>query len=291
MDIVKKVSEILLFVLLVVALAAIFLMYSSKIKGTKHDYVKVSSAEELFDEFYRCVYSFEPYMYVKTDSYETFNLYWDELTESDSIHAVFRQEGGQIRYQETNKGCYVEFAIQYNACGQAMQYLYAKNVNEYPTGSAQNVGQELLRIKGLMIKDSMSDVEKVRSIHDYIVSSYRYNMRGEGYECWTCETLLNTGAATCQGYTEAFTALCLLSGVECRAVSGIAFNNLTTEGHAWAQVCISSTWYHVDVTWDDPVPDTPNMVRYDYFLKSDFSMKYTHKWSEYFEECDMDYKS
>ncbi|MBQ0011582.1 MAG: hypothetical protein KBT07_02640 [Clostridiales bacterium] len=291
MENVKKVCEYILFIMLIVMITAMVVMLRLQSKRQDHDYVTIHSAQDLYDEFYRCVYSFEPCMYVKTDSYEEFNDYWQQLSDSYTIHSVFREGNGQYRYRETNKGCYVDFTIYYNACGQAMQYLYAKNVDEYPSGKAQNVGEQLLSIKESLITDDMDDVEKVKKIHDYIVSSYRYNVRGEGYECWTAETLLNTGAATCQGYSEAFTALCLLSGVECRVVTGTSTSGSSSEGHAWTQVKISSNWYHVDVTWDDPIPDTPGMVRYDYFMKSDLALEYTHTWSEYFEKCYMDYAS
>lgn len=290
MENVKKVCEYLILIILVAMTVTMVILYVQS-KRQDHDYVSVNSSQDLYDEFYRCVYSFEPCMYIKTDSYEEFKEYWQELSDSNTIHAVFREGDGQYRYRIMNGGCYIDFSIYYNACGQAMQYLYAKNVDEYPSGKAKIVGEKLMSIKESIITDDMDDVEKVKKIHDYIVSSYRYNVRGEGYECWTAETLLNTGAATCQGYTEAFTALCMLSGVECRAVTGTSISGSSTVGHAWAQVKIESNWYHVDVTWDDPIPDNPGQVLYDYFMKSDLALEYTHTWSDYFEECYMDYAS
>ena len=37
-------------------------------------------------------------------------------------------------------------------------------------------------------------------------------------------------------------------------------------------------WYHIDVTWDDPVPDKQNEVRYNYFLLSDEQLAEDHEW-------------
>ena len=59
-----------------------------------------------------------------------------------------------------------------------------------------------------------------------------------------------------------------IAGIPCEYVSGYA-----TGGHAWNLVEIDGEWYHVDTTWDDPIPNREGYVRYDYFLKSDSYMR------------------
>lgn len=44
----------------------------------------------------------------------------------------------------------------------------------------------------------------------------------------------------------------------------------------WNMVRIGSLWYHVDVTWDDPVSNSGPMLRYDYFLVSDSTIRADH---------------
>ena len=39
--------------------------------------------------------------------------------------------------------------------------------------------------------------------------------------------------------------------------------------HAWNMVKVGGKWYHIDVTWDDPVNDTYGKARHDYFMLSD----------------------
>ncbi|MBQ2488177.1 MAG: hypothetical protein II517_07495, partial [Ruminococcus sp.] len=39
--------------------------------------------------------------------------------------------------------------------------------------------------------------------------------------------------------------------------------------HQWNKVKIDGAYYHVDVTWDDPEPDRPGLVRHTFFLLSD----------------------
>ena len=47
---------------------------------------------------------------------------------------------------------------------------------------------------------------------------------------------------------KAFELLCTVNDVECMYITGE-----TDEAHGWNLVCINGIWYHVDVTWDDPV--------------------------------------
>lgn len=39
-------------------------------------------------------------------------------------------------------------------------------------------------------------------------------------------------------------------------------------------------WYHLDVTWDDPVPDVKGRLRYEYFLVKDSVMAEDHNWNK-----------
>ena len=42
---------------------------------------------------------------------------------------------------------------------------------------------------------------------------------------------------------------------------------------------LDAEWYMVDVTWDDPVPDTPGQVLYGYFNITDEKMKQDHTYT------------
>jgi len=44
-------------------------------------------------------------------------------------------------------------------------------------------------------------------------------------------------------------------------------------------VNIDSSWYHLDATWDDPVPDQKGRIRYTYFNVPDSIMQKDHSWN------------
>lgn len=125
----------------------------------------------------------------------------------------------------------------------------------------------------------MSDVERLKAVHDYIVinTAYDYDNFKKGtipVESFTIEGVLNKGVAVCQGYAYAFQLFMELLNIESKIVVGTADN----VSHAWNMVSLDSKWYHVDVTWNDPVPDMEGRIQYNYFLVTDAIMEPTHIW-------------
>ena len=45
---------------------------------------------------------------------------------------------------------------------------------------------------------------------------------------------------------------------------------ISNESHIWNLVLLDDKWYHIDLTWDDPVYTNIdiNKIEYDYFLKT-----------------------
>lgn len=128
---------------------------------------------------------------------------------------------------------------------------------------------------------NMTDEEKVKAIHDYIVliTAYNYgdsNSKVNGYNVYTPLCVLYEGAGVCQGYSLLFYEMAKNAGLKVKYISGDVHKS--NNGHAWNMVYVDGRWYHIDVTWDDFYPDKKGEVRYDYYLKSDDSMSKTHIW-------------
>ena len=135
-----------------------------------------------------------------------------------------------------------------------------------------------------IITPEMSDYDKVKAVHDYIVLNCEYD-----YENYVNDTIpqdsysprgvLINKKAVCEGYAAAFKAFMDELSIPCKLVSGKASSNGDFTGrvnHAWNRVEVGGVWYQIDVTWDDPVPDQKGKVRYKYFLLSDEEMNKTH---------------
>lgn len=119
-----------------------------------------------------------------------------------------------------------------------------------------------------VVKPEMSDLEKALVLHDYIALNTEYDYQGYlngnlPNSVFTIEGTLVEGKAVCQGYALAYQYLLNKVGIESKYVASSAMN------HGWNLVKIFGRWYHVDVTWDDPVWDQLGQVKHQYFLLSD----------------------
>jgi transglutaminase/protease-like cytokinesis protein 3 len=102
-----------------------------------------------------------------------------------------------------------------------------------------------------------SDASKIKKIHDYLVNHVDYIDGG-----YTAYNALSDHGAVCEGYALAFYEMCKFAGVDCRVVTGTAYGSRGEGNHAWNVVKSGSTWYNMDVTWDDTTDSTK------YYLKS-----------------------
>ncbi len=256
-----------------------------------HEYKYIASAQQLFNVMNDALYQFEETVYVRTKTYTDFQSMWKELDESYSMHTCFREKSFLVEHKDKDYYCNIIISMPLNSTGEAMQVLYAKNRKDYKTEEARRFGEKLMSVKNQIISDSMTEVQIVMKVHDYIISNYSYAVNGSIESFAKASVLLENGMGQCQAYSELFVCLCLLSGVKAQVVTGHSTFGHGEVGHAWNIVQIDSSWYHVDVTWDDPIPDVPGLIHYDYFLKGDYSLRESHEWSEFFENCYGDYVS
>jgi hypothetical protein len=138
-------------------------------------------------------------------------------------------------------------------------------------------------ITGIVIRPGMTDYEKEVAFHDFIVQNIEYDTRFEALEDIPESSsqalgVLETGIAICGGYSQLMTLLLNRAGIPCRIVTGVADGEL----HAWNIVLLNGATYHVDVTWDDPVPvegnTGRNMMHYNYFNVTDAEIGKSHTW-------------
>lgn len=122
--------------------------------------------------------------------------------------------------------------------------------------------------------------EQEKAVHDYMVLNSAYDY--ESYQNGTVPEVSHTAegifvykTAVCDGYAGAFKLCMDILGIPCETITGTAGGI----GHAWNAVMLDDEWYMVDVTWDDPVPDTPGQVLYGYFNITDEKMRQDHTYT------------
>lgn len=115
--------------------------------------------------------------------------------------------------------------------------------------------------------NKLSDVAKVKLIHDYVVKYVSYDNTLKDHSAYggLCASRHKT---VCQGYALIMYKLLTDAGVEAHYVGGDAGGP-----HAWNIVKVNNKWYNLDVTWDDP----DDQLSYDYFLLGNKKFGKDHK--------------
>lgn len=127
--------------------------------------------------------------------------------------------------------------------------------------------KELKEIDKYVDMTRMSDEEIALAVHDYIANGTMYDRSFNGSHIYDLYGALVNHKAVCQGYAEAYQYAMRSYGIPTSVVTS------DDACHAWNIVKIRGKWYHVDVTWDDPIKggsatDEPGAVNHDYVLLS-----------------------
>ena len=135
------------------------------------------------------------------------------------------------------------------------------------------------------ITENMTDLEKELMIVRWMEENIRYDESGKGgsdsYEAYGA---MVKHCAVCDGYAKTFEILGKACGLNVCKINGTVDNRgKGPENHAWNMILLDGSWYHVDVTWDDPLPE-PNgyglkRIKNAYINLTDAELSATHKWT------------
>lgn len=132
------------------------------------------------------------------------------------------------------------------------------------------------------IPNNATRFQIVQALHDYLVRNCVYDRSAVNEVISPSRTAygaLANGKAVCQGYSLAFKLLLRRAGVPAVYVGSDSMQ------HAWNMVQMENNgWYHVDVTWDDPILHTSTYpegndggyfrdVSHELFLRCDSTMR------------------
>ncbi len=115
-----------------------------------------------------------------------------------------------------------------------------------------------------LLTPEMTTEEKIKVLHDYIVNTTKYDKDRSDNKIKKYHSDIAYGAliehyAICGGYADSMKIFLDRLGIENFKIA--------SENHIWNFVKVNDTWYHLDLTWDDPVTDTgEDILEYDYFL-------------------------
>ncbi len=142
----------------------------------------------------------------------------------------------------------------------------------YTEKDASMINKKVDEVYNEIINDKMTDLEKIKAVHDYIIRNTKYDeeraqeikdniANDEIHSSNTAFGPLFTGKAICGGYTD--TMALFLDKM------GIPNIKVSSKNHIWNAVYVNGKWLHLDLTWDDPVVVNGNeTLTYNYYLLS-----------------------
>lgn len=135
----------------------------------------------------------------------------------------------------------------------------------YTKDEINEINNKVDKILNENVNNNMPPKEKIRAIHDYIINHTEYdklkyeNKNDDTYKSNTAYGVLIEGYGTCNGYADAMEIFL--------DKMNIINYKISNEEHIWNLVYLDGKWYHLDLTWDDPISDI-NINRDTYFLIS-----------------------
>ena len=134
----------------------------------------------------------------------------------------------------------------------------------YNSSEIKLINAKVKEIEKEIWNNTMSDEEKIKQAHNYIINNSKYDKdRSDNnivnYKSDTAYGTLLEGYSLCGGYTDAMELF--LEDLNIKSYK------IASENHVWNAVNLNNTWYHLDLTWDDPITnDGSDILEYNFFL-------------------------
>ncbi len=115
-----------------------------------------------------------------------------------------------------------------------------------------------------LVNENATPEDNIRNVHDYIINHTKYDASRSDenvvkYKSDIAYGPLFEGFGICGGYTDLMELFLEKMGIRSFKVS--------SDNHIWNAVLIGNRWYHLDLTWDDPVAsDGKDYLEHGYFL-------------------------
>ena len=191
--------------------------------------------------------------------------------------------GDYLRWQHTGKSCAMKKMPL--ASGYQYTFTYTPYTEYFDTIWFTTAAQEKAltnyiqnTILPQLSLGGKTTYQKVQAIYNWITANVKYDyshMNDPTYwPQYTAYAAAVQKKAVCQGYANLFYRLANDAGIDCRIITGKAYNGTQTEDHAWNIVRMEDEKYYcLDATWDAGLKPE----NYEYFLKGLTSFSRDHR--------------
>lgn len=141
----------------------------------------------------------------------------------------------------------------------------------YSKEKIEEINQKIDELYPQLVNSNLSKESNIKAIHDYIINTSRYDKERSDskivkYDSDIAYGNLIQGIGLCGGYTDSMALFLERMGIKNYKIS--------SENHVWNAVYLNQKWYHLDLTWDDPISeDGKDNLEYNFFLISSEELK------------------
>ncbi len=202
---------------------------------------------------------------IANNGYDTFTFYCDknykECSEDVKKITLNPETITTINNYLHSYNSFEEIKIGINKAGEVKIDFKKKYSDELIT----KINEKIDEIYAASYIDPNGDlVDSIKKFHDYIIEHSIYDTdRAENDIKTHLSNIaygpLLEGYSICGGYTDAMQLF----------LEKLNIKNfkIASEKHIWNAIYLDGNWYHIDLTWDDPVtPNNINVLKHDYFL-------------------------
>ncbi len=180
-----------------------------------------------------------------------------------------------------------------------------KVFNAYSEDEILVIDRDIKKLMSENLRDDMSLRDKIKTMHDVIINNTKYDIervstkpnkdknedkdtKPSKYDSERIQGVLYDHYAVCSGYTDIMAVI--LTNLE------VPNFMIASEEHVWNAVFIDNRWYHLDLTWDDPISSSGrDILVHDWFLISDaeltkLDMKATKREHIYNKDIYLEFK-
>ena len=195
----------------------------------------------------------EEFSFYCTDEYSECINDVDSLANNQKVLSTinnFVHPFNSFRHLETSYDDYGKVTLK-------IEHIYSNNDIKLINAKVEEIEKEIWN-------SSMSNEDKIKEAHNYIINNSKYDKdRSDNnivkYKSDTAYGSLLEGYSLCGGYTDAMELFLEDMGIKSYKIS--------SENHVWNAVYLNNAWYHLDLTWDDPITtDGSDILEYNFFL-------------------------
>lgn len=255
----------------------IYIYYRENVKKVKQD-IKLEKNEYYKDKNYSYVQNTNDF--VAKDKKHLINIFYTVINSGTNKFTFYCDEN----YKNCTKDV-IELISNKDILSNVNNFVHPYNSFETINASYDEYGQvdltinkvytkediqvlntKVQKIINKKIKKNMSNKQKIKTIHDYIINNGRYatdkiRKKHPNKDYNKANDILIEGVGLCSAYSDAM-ALFLYE-------FGIDNYKIASDNHIWNLVKINNNWLHLDLTWDDPVTQTGVQKLEDIFMLID----------------------